>query len=72
MLNTIKNVHQNLLIVIQSYYVHNEFVVELETLSTIRSCSKAYNCNMYGIQQYSSDTVTLAVVSGIQLVDIVE
>ena len=74
MLNTIKNalVDQNLLLVVQPCCGHDEFVVESGTLSTTHSCSKTYDCNMFSIQQYSNDILTVVAVLGIPLVDIVE
>ena len=73
MLNTTKNVviDQNLLVV-QPCCGHDEFLVEFEILSTTRSCTKTYDCNMISMQQYSSDTMTVAAESEILLVDIVE
>ena len=61
MLNTTKNVlvDQNFLVV-QLCCGYDEFIVEFRSLSTIRSCSKIYDLNMFGIQQYSSDTILVA------------
>ena len=74
MLNIIKNalVHQNLVVVVQLCCGHDEFVVEFRSLSTIHSCFKTYDCNMFRIQQYISDVEIMVAILGIPLVDIVE